>query len=159
MGGRIGYSAATGVAVLALTWLGGEAVGELAARSVLLEGSSAVRGLGRAVARGVAHLPAVLGTLALGTVGLAALVIPPMIAVTVAWTGERGVLLGDGPVVLVMLGALVLSLAWLGALALASLAATWRSALWTAEAIRQAADRPSAAPVALALDPTAPPTG
>lgn len=147
------------IALLGLAWLGGEAVGELAVRSVLLEGSSAAGGLGRAIVLGLAHLPAVLGTLALGSLGLVVLVVPPMIAVSVAWSGERGVLLGDGPVVAAVVGSVVLSMAWLGALALASLAATWRSALWTAEALRHGSDRPSEAPLARLVDPAPPSTG
>ncbi len=127
--------------LLAATWGVGEAVGELAARSVMLEGTSAVVGLGRAIGGSVRHLPAVAATLLLGTAGLFALVVPAIVAASVAWGGLRGALLGEGPAVVAVIGALALSACWLGGLALAALAATWRSALWTAEALRQRTDR------------------
>lgn len=128
-------------AVLAVAWLAGEVVGELAARGVVLGGRSAARALGGAIADAVRDAPATLATLLLGTVGLVVLVAPPVLAASVAWTGLRDALLGDGSSAAALAGALVLALAWLGLLVLAGIAATWRSALWTAQAIRLRAAR------------------
>jgi hypothetical protein len=118
-----------GLRRLSLAWLAGEAVGELAARGVVMDGHSAARALGGALADAARDIPATLATLLLGTIGLLMLVAPPTLAASVAWTGLRDVLLGDGSSAAALAGAMVLALAWLGLLVLAGIAATWRSAL------------------------------
>jgi len=137
-------------ALLLVAWLAGEALGELAARGVVLQGCTATRGLLGAMGQAIRRVPATIATLLVGTLGLVLLVAPVVLAASIAWGGLRILLLGDGPVVASILGALVLSLTWLAGLALAGLAATWRSALWTAEAMRRRTPRPAGDPSVVA---------
>lgn len=143
---RVAGGAPEVLALLLVAWLAGEALGELAARRVVLEDRTATRALAAALGYAVRHAPGTLATLVVGTLGLVALVIPPVAAAAVAWSGLRTALLGDDPLAVALVGALALSVAWLGALILCSLAATWRSALWTAEVIRSRRAMPAEGP-------------
>jgi hypothetical protein len=135
-------------ALLLVTWLGGEALGELAARGVVLQDRTATRSLVRALGQAIRGAPGTIATVLVGTIGLVLLVAPAVVAASATWGGLRVLLLGDSPVVASVVGALVLSLAWIAGLALAGLAATWRSALWTAEVMRTRSPRTAGDPSA-----------
>jgi hypothetical protein len=129
--------------VVVITWLVGEAVGGLAARSVVLDGRSVPAALLAAGRDLVVHPLTSGATIVVGLAGLLALVVPALLAASAAWDGARTNLVGDGSLPVALAWTVVFCVTWLGGLVLAGLGATWRSALWTAEAVRhRAAEAP-----------------
>ena len=63
---------------------------------------------------------------------------PTVVVVGVAWDHARIALVDGTDATGIILRTLVLVAAWAGCLAVAWIAAAWRSALWTAEAARRA---------------------
>jgi hypothetical protein len=134
------------VLVLVVAWFLGETIGGLAAREVVLARRSIPAALGRGSFALVRHPLTSAATAVLGFAGLVLLVAPALAAAIFAWHTARGVLLGDGQVLAALLAATLLAATWIGALTLAAVAATWRSALWTAFAVRVAIPGPIPAP-------------
>jgi hypothetical protein len=136
---------ASPVAVIAVVvaWALGEALGGIAARRVVIDGTGVGRGLGEALGHAVRHPVGTLLTIGLALAGTFGLIAPALAAAAVSWEALRtGLREGDdvGAAVLALVAFLV---TWLGALVLAALAAAWRAALWTAEVLRH---RTGAAP-------------
>lgn len=126
------------VGLLLAAWMAGEALGGLAVRH-LAAGASVLRSIGRAAIALVR--PTGLLVLVLTNGVIVAFVGLGGLAVAIAYSHARAVLqdgIGGaaGPVAL-----LLLSIAWLGSLAVIGLAAAWRSAAWTFEVERRLPDR------------------
>ena len=121
------------VALLAATWIVGEALGGLAVRH-LAWGASVPAAVGRAI-RSLVR-PAALATLVLTNGLLAAVIAGSAIAAGIAWDHLRIVLLDRGTGNEVRLALVVFSLTWTAGLWLISIAVAWRSAAWTFEVAR-----------------------
>ena len=125
-------------AVVVGAWLATEVLGGLAARRIALHGSSAVPAL-RAAVGDVARAPvSVFLTLTLAIGGTLLILVPAVVVVGVAWDHSRIALVDGTDAASVILSTLVLVAAWAGCLAVAGIAAAWRSVLWTAEQARRA---------------------
>jgi hypothetical protein len=122
------------VALLAATWLVGEAVGGLAVRH-LAWGGSVVGSLGRAV-RSLLR-PTGLATLILTNGVLAGVIAGSAAAAAITWDRLRVVLTDGATENEIRLALLVFSLTWIAGLWLISLAVTWRSTAWTFEVGRR----------------------
>ena len=121
------------VALLAATWIVGEALGGLAVRH-LAWGASVPAAVGRAV-RSLVR-PAALATLVLTNGVLAAVIVGSVTAAGIAWDHLRIVLLDGGTGNEVRLALALFSLTWIAGLWLVSLAVAWRSTAWTFEVAR-----------------------
>jgi hypothetical protein len=123
------------VAVVLLTWLIGEAAGGLAARHLVLGGTTP----GRSVREGYLDLiryPSSLATFGLTTLGLFVTLAPSVVAAGVGWSWVRTMLLGGGLLPETMASVVLFIVLWLGGLVLAAGVAAWRSYAWTAEWMR-----------------------
>jgi hypothetical protein len=142
------------IAVIVVVWLVGEIVGGLAARRMILRGSSVLGGL-RLALRDIVRRP--LGTLlpALGTTLVLAIDLAAVLAaVAFTWTQVQARLLDsptDGPTLAIAL--LAFAAIWIGALSLTGLIDAWRSAALTFEVERAAAAEAVGANPALDHDP------
>jgi hypothetical protein len=126
-------------AVVVAAWLAAEMLGGLAARRIALRGSS-VAGALRAAAGHVARAPvSALLTLTVAIGGTLLVLGPTVVVVGVAWDHARIALVDGTDAGGIILATLVLVAAWAGCLAVAGIAAAWRSVLWTAELARRAA--------------------
>jgi len=119
-------------------WLAAEVLGGLAARRIALHGSS-VAGAFRAAVGDVAHAPvSTLVTLLVAIGGTLLVLGPAVVLVGAAWEHARIALVDGTDAAGVFLATLMLVAAWVGCLAVAGIAAAWRSALWAAELARHA---------------------
>ncbi|HEX3264151.1 MAG TPA: hypothetical protein VHR16_00665, partial [Candidatus Limnocylindrales bacterium] len=125
-------------------WLVGEAVGGLADRH-LAAGSGFLEALRNATRQLLSRRG--LGTFALTTVALVAVIAPFLLAVTRAWQQLRDVLLGATDPLLVVAALLVLVASWILGLAVIGAALAWRATAWTAELRPGAGRPPSVAPM------------
>jgi len=118
------------VALLAATWIVGEALGGLAVRH-LAWGAS----VGTALGRGVRDLgrPSGIATLVVTDVALVAVVAGSAVAAGIAWDHLRVVLVDGRPPPDVQLALLVFALTWLAGLWLIALSVAWRAVAWTFE--------------------------
>ncbi len=124
------------VTVIVGAWLACEVVGALAARAIALDGRGAGASIGVGIVLAIRRLPPVLATL-LGSLGLSLLLIAPaLVAAGPIWLRLRAAMAADAPPSTILAGAALLSLVWAGGLVLASVAATLRHFLWTAEYLR-----------------------
>lgn len=121
------------VALLAATWVVGEALGGLAVRH-LAWGASMPAAVGRAI--GSLVRPAALATLIVTNGVVAFVVVGSAMAAGIAFDHLRIVLLDDGSGAEVRLALVVFALAWAAGLWLLSLAVAWRSTAWTFEVAR-----------------------
>jgi hypothetical protein len=121
------------VALLAATWVVGEALGGLAVRH-LAWGASVPAAIGRAV-RSLIR-PAALATLVLTNGALAAVIAGSATAAGIAWDHLRVVLLDGATGNEVRLALVVFSLTWMAGLWLISITVAWRSTAWTFEVAR-----------------------
>ena len=125
-------------AVVVVAWLAAEVLGGLAARRITLLGSSVASSLGAAVGD-VARAPvSAFLTLTLAIGGTLLVLVPAVIVVGLAWDQARIALVDATDAAGIILTTLALVAAWAGCLAVAGIAAAWRSALWTAEQARHA---------------------
>jgi hypothetical protein len=133
---RVIAGAPTGGVLVILAWLVAEVLGGVAARRIVLDGSSAAGSLWQAV-RDVARAPvsAVLTT-ALAIGGTLLVMVPVVVTVGAAWDHARVALVDGRDPAGVLVATFALVAAWAGCLAVAGIAAGWRSALWTAEVAR-----------------------
>ncbi|MCI0584717.1 MAG: hypothetical protein L0227_17815 [Chloroflexi bacterium] len=118
------------VALLAATWLIGEAIGGLAVRHIAW-GASVPASLGRAI-RSLAR-PSGLATLVITDGVLAAVIAGSATAAAITWDHLRVVLMDHGPASEVRPALIVFSLTWIAGLWLIALAVAWRSTAWTFE--------------------------
>lgn len=136
---RVVGAAPLAVVAVTVTWALGEALGGIAARRVVIDGTGVGRGLGGALGQAVRHPVGTLLTTALALAGSFGLVAPALAAAAVAWEALRTGLREEADVGGVALALVAFLVTWLGALVLAALAAAWRAALWTAEVLRHRA--------------------
>jgi hypothetical protein len=122
---------------LVATWLATEVLGGLAARRIVLRGSS-IAGALKGAAADVMRAPvSVLLTIALAIAGTLLLLVPAIAVVEGAWDHAR-IALVDGPDAAgVILATFALIAAWAACLGVAGITAAWRSLLWTAELARR----------------------
>ncbi|MEW5991612.1 MAG: hypothetical protein AB1736_09770 [Chloroflexota bacterium] len=125
------------VALLAATWLLGEAIGGLAVRH-LAWGASVPAAIGRAI-RSLVR-PSGVATLIVTNAVLMATIAGSAAAAAIAWDHLRIVLMDGGPANEARLAILVFSLTWIAGLWLISLAVAWRSTAWTFEVGRRQAE-------------------
>ena len=134
---RIATGAPEALAVILVTWLIGEVVGALAARRVILNGDGAGRAFRSAASRFLRApgRPVVLAVLSTAT--FAAAVVVTGLAAGATWDALRSAL-AFGDVAVVVTGLLFAFVAlFAGGLVLVGLAAAWRIAIWTFEAVRE----------------------
>jgi hypothetical protein len=133
---RVILSVPGAIVAVTLVWLVGEAVGALAERRVVLQGRGAIGALASAVGSSIRSPLHVGATGLLATIGSVIAIVPAIGLLMAAWSATRTLVLGD--LGLVALPAVVLLILAFGAvLVVAGLASAWRSALWTAEDLRQ----------------------
>jgi hypothetical protein len=119
------------IALIVIAWLIGEALGGLAARRVVMAGSSIPRATGWALWHAVRHPLQTVVLLAVPLLALVAVLVPSAAAASAAWTAIR-VTLADGlPPLLTLVAVLLLVVVWVGQLVLIGLVAAWRGAAWT----------------------------
>ncbi len=131
---RVVAGAPLATATVIVTWLACEVLGGLAARRIVIGGSSTGGALAAAFIEIVRAPVASLLTTFVAVAGTLLVVAATVALVASAWDRAR-IALVDGADVISVLGAtLVLVVAWATCLLAAGVAAAWRSALWTAEA-------------------------
>lgn len=131
---RVARETPEAIIAILITWLVGEIVAGLAARSVVLHGDGVGRALRWAVVHGVHHPIRAVVLALVPLAGLAVVAIPSAFGVATAWRALRGTLAtgGGAPI---GIGVLLLFVAlWLGGLVLIAAMSAWRSAAWTVEA-------------------------
>jgi hypothetical protein len=128
---RVLLAAPEVVALLVLTWLASESLGAVAVRLAIVDGRTAVgslaAGLGWIVRQPVRSSAVTLATV----LGSLIVVGPAVVATVVVWGGVRAVLLGTADPVAALAVVALFAITWAGGLALAGIAATWRSAAWS----------------------------
>jgi hypothetical protein len=123
--------------VVVAAWLLAEVIGGLAARRIVLDGSTVPGAIGAAAGE-VARAPAsALLTLGLSLAGTLPVLVPAVVVVGLAWDRARIALVDATDGAAVIVSTLVLVVAWAACLGVAGVAAAWRSALWTAELARR----------------------
>jgi hypothetical protein len=122
------------IALVVVTWIAGQILGAVAARRVVLSGSSVGRGLRAAVAEFVRRPLQQLALFFVPTVALIAVVVPTAAATASTWDRTR-IAIGEsvGPVEGIATICLFVGL-WLGGLVLVSMVCAWRAAAWTLDA-------------------------
>ncbi len=134
---RVVFGAPIAALVVVAVWLLAEVIGGMAARRIVLDGSSVAGALGAATG-GVARAPAsALLTLGLSLAGTLPVLVPAVVVLGLAWDQARVALVDATSGAAVMVSTLVLVTAWAACLGVAAIAAGWRSALWTAELARR----------------------
>jgi hypothetical protein len=123
------------IGLVLVVWLICEAAGGVGERHVVLRGASIPRGLVAGWFDLVRHPVSSVATIVVTTVVVGAAVVSSALAASVGWSWARfSVLDREWPVA--VLAVLVLVAVWLGGLVLVSAVVAWRSAVWTAEALR-----------------------
>jgi hypothetical protein len=118
------------VALLAVAWLVGEAVGGAGLRRLARGGS-----IGRSLVEGVVAVarPSGLATLVLTTLVVAASLVPLVVVAAVAWEKARLLLLEGADAGAVVLGVTLFLATWLAGLVVAAVGVAFRQAAWTLE--------------------------
>jgi hypothetical protein len=142
---RIALAVPGTVAAITLAWVAGEVVGGLAVREIAGGRRSALGALWAALGIVVRRPLAVLGTAVVTDLAIVAVMVPSLLAASVAWD-RVGFALVARPEVVPMAVAAFVAL-WLGGLVLVAAAVAWRQAAWTFEAFR-VADTAGLTPVA-----------
>lgn len=132
---RVVEAVPTVLGVVLVAWLLSEALGGIAARRVVLLGEGAFESTGRAVVHLVVHPISSLATIALGGAFTAALLVPALVAASLAW-GRLGLALESNDWAAAFLLAVAFVAIWATALLVASVGTTWRGVAWTAEVLR-----------------------
>jgi hypothetical protein len=128
---RVLRGAPEAVVIVALVWMGGEILGGLAARRVVLTGTDMTRALGHGLRTMSRHPIVALAGFWVPAGGLALIILPSAVAAAVAWGAVR-VAMGDptnpvGPTVAV----LVFVAIWTAGLFLIAVTTAWRGAVWS----------------------------
>jgi hypothetical protein len=124
------------IGLVLMAWALGEAAGGLGERHVVLRGAGILRGFRDGWLDLLRHPLSSIGTIVVTNLVVAVAVVSSALGASVAWSWARfAVLDQDGP--LAALAVLVLVSVWLGGLAVISAVVAWRSAVWTAEAVRR----------------------
>jgi hypothetical protein len=130
------------IGLVLLTWAICEAAGGLGERRVVLRGAGIARGLRDGWLDLFRHPLSSIATIVVTNLVVGVAVVSSALAASVAWSWARFAVLDvDRPVAAVAV--LVLVAVWLAGLALISAVVAWRSAVWTAEAVRLAPLAPS----------------
>jgi hypothetical protein len=123
------------IGLVVLAWAVCEAAGGLGERHVVLRGAS----IGRALRDGwldlFRHPLSSIATIVVTNLAVVVAAVASGLAASVAWSWARFAIL-DQQGALAALAVLVLVAVWLGGLVLISVVVAWRSAVWTAEAVR-----------------------
>jgi len=123
------------IGLVVVAWLVCEAAGGLGERHVALRGASIPRGLRDGWVDLFRHPLSSIATIVVTNLVVGVAVVCVALAASVAWSWARfAVLDRDGAVAAVAV--LVLVSVWLAGLVLISALVAWRSAVWTAEAVR-----------------------
>jgi hypothetical protein len=130
---RIVAGAPDAIVGVIVTWLIGETLGAMAARRVILRGDGARVALRASIRRLVTAPRRPLAFAVISSIALVAVVAVTGIAAGVAWDGLRATLAAGEPVPGMALVVVFVAL-FAGGLVLISLAAAWRSAIWTVDA-------------------------
>lgn len=121
------------LAILAVTWLLGEAVGGLAVRH-LAWGAGIRRSLARAV---LALLrPSAVAVLVLTDLVIAVVIATGGLAISISFQHAQFLLIDRGPVIGQVLALILLSGSWIATASLIAVATAWRATAWTYEAAR-----------------------
>jgi hypothetical protein len=123
------------VALIALTWVGGEILGGLAARRIVLGPPSVSRALGRAALDLIRHPLRTIVLYLAPTAVLLLVLIPAAAAASVAWTGVRSTLAEPGAGPGAFLALLAFLALWAGGLVLTGAVCAWRHAVWTVASV------------------------
>ena len=123
------------LALVVVAWAVCEAAGGLGERHVVLRGASIPRGLRDGWLDLFRHPLSSIATIVVTNLAVGAAVISSALAASVAWSWARFSVL-DHDNLVAAVAVLVLVAVWLAGLALISAVVAWRSAVWTAEAVR-----------------------
>jgi hypothetical protein len=133
---RIALGAPEAIAMIALTWLIGEAVGAIGARRVILDGDGAGGALRAASGRFVRAPVRPIVLALLSTAALAVTLGVTGLATSATWDALRTALAIEDPPAVITALLLVFVTLFMGGLVLVALTAAWRMAIWTFEAAR-----------------------
>jgi hypothetical protein len=133
---RIALGAPEAIAVIALTWLIGEAVGAIGARRVILGDDGAGAALRAASGRFVRAPVRPLVLAVLSTAVLAVTLGVTGLATGATWDALRAALAIEDPPAVITALLLVFVTLFMGGLVLVALTTAWRMAIWTFEAAR-----------------------
>ena len=123
------------IGLVVVAWAICEAAGGLGERHVVLRDAGVLRGFRDGWQTLFRHPLSSTATIVVTNLVVGVAVVSSALAASVAWSWTRfAVLDRDGP--LAAVAVLVLVSVWLGGLALISAVVAWRSAVWTAEAVR-----------------------
>jgi hypothetical protein len=117
--------------VLLLAWMAGEVVGGLAAKRIVLEGSSVVSALRDAVRASVRHPLGVVAGFVVPLAGLVLVLVPSTVAATVAWSAVRVAMRSPAELVVGTLAVVLFVSLWIVGLLLIAVTAAWRAAVWS----------------------------
>jgi hypothetical protein len=128
---RVIAAAPEAIATVIIAWLGGQIVGVVAARRLVLAGDGVARALSQALRWPVRHPLRTLILEGVPLIALIAVAIPSAAAAAAAWTAVGGILRSAaGPIPAI--GSLILFVAlWSGGLLLLAVVSAWRNAAWT----------------------------
>jgi hypothetical protein len=118
-------------AVLIVAWAGGEVVGGLAARRIVLDGASVVPALRDAVRATVHHPIGMVAGFLVPLAGLALVVLPSTLAASVAWSAVRVAMRSPAELVVGTLAVALFVSLWIVGLLLIAVTAAWRAAVWS----------------------------
>jgi hypothetical protein len=122
------------IALVAVTWAGGQIVGAVAARRVVLIGSSVGGGLRAALAECIRRPLQSLVLFVVPLTALLAVLLPTAAATTSTWDRAR-VAIAESVGALEGIATVCLFVGlWLGGLVLVSMVCAWRAAAWTLDA-------------------------
>ena len=122
------------IALVIVTWVLGQILGAVAARRVVLVGSTAIGGLRSALAECVRRPLQQVVLFLVPTLALVAVVVPTAAATASTWDRVRiAIAESAGPVEGISTVSLFVGL-WLGGLVLVSMVCAWRAAAWTLDA-------------------------
>jgi hypothetical protein len=123
------------IGLVLVAWAVSEAAGGLGERHVVLRGAGILRGLRDGWLDLLRRPLSSIGAIVVTNVVVGAAVVSSALAASVAWSWARFEVLDQNGFVAAV-AVLVLVAVWLAGLVLISVVVAWRSAVWTAEAVR-----------------------
>jgi hypothetical protein len=131
---RVLAAAPDAVALLAVTWILGEIVGDLATRRVVQAGDGPLRGVVRGALAGLRRPWRAAVLYVVPALGLVLVATPSAAATGMAWTAVRVALTEVDAIVIAILAIGLLVGLWAAWLVLLGVVTAWRTAAWTVEA-------------------------
>jgi hypothetical protein len=122
------------IALVLMTWAGGQILGAVAARRVVIVGASTARSLRMAVLESVRRPLQLIVLFLVPAAALIAVVVPTAAAAASTWDRVRIAIAESAGAVEGMITVSVFVGLWLGGLALVSMVCAWRAAVWTLDA-------------------------